>query len=175
MSPTSESQFTIAKETDEDLIEVAKYLNKKGFSDDIKQTALWCVSDNADISGIYLNGNKEVEKLREHVCSLTGRENVWYNTNPTYTVDENRNIIQETTKVEGLISYKVTKTGNMKMEVCKENGEVLRTLGSSTPISNLGEYRFQFNVKVKGWSSGTYSVRLKIGEETIHQEDFEIA
>lgn len=175
MSPTSESQFTIAKESDENLIKVAKYLNKKGFSDDIKQTALWCVSDNADISGIYLNGNKEVEKLREHVCTLTGRENVWYNTNPTYTIDENRNIIQETTKVEGLISYKVTRTGNMKMEVCKENGEVLRTLGSSTPISNLGEYRFQFNVKVKGWSSGTYSVRLKIGNEIIHQEDFEIA
>ena len=174
MSPTSESQFTIAQETNDKLIEVAKYLNKKGFSEDIKQTALWCISDNADISGIYLNGNKEVEKLRTYVCSLTGRDNVWYNTNPTYSVDENRNIIQETTKVEGLVSYTVKKTGNMKMEVCKENGEVLRTLGGSTPISNLGEYRFNFSVKVKGWESGLYSVRLKIGNEIIHKEDFEI-
>jgi hypothetical protein len=175
MSPTKESQFTIVKETDQNLIEVAKYLNKKGYSDDIKQTALWCVSDGADVSGIYLNGNKEVENLREQVCTLTGQKNVWYNTNPTYSIDENRNIIQETTKVEGLISYNVTSTGNMKMEVCKENGEVLRTLGSSTPISRLGEYRFQFNVKVKGWQSGNYSVRLKINNKVIHQEDFEIA
>lgn len=174
MSPTSESQFTIAKEIDENLIEVAKYLNKKGFSDDIKQTALWCISDNGDVSGIYLNGNKEVEKLRELVCSLTGRDNVWYNTNPSYTIDENRNIIQKTTKVEGLISYTVTKTGNMKMEICKENGEVFRTLGGTSPISNLGKYRFNFSVKVQGWESGVYSVRLKIGNDVFHQQDFKI-
>jgi hypothetical protein len=175
MSPTNESQFTISKETNENLVETAKYLNKKGFSDDIKQTTLWCVSNKADVSGIYQNGNKQVEKLREYVCSLTGKENVWYNSNPTYSIDENRNIIQETTKIEGLLSYTVTRTGNMKMEVCKENGEVLRTLGGSTPISNLGEYRFNFSVKVKGWKSGKYSVQLKIGDEVIHKEVFEIA
>lgn len=174
MSPTSESQFSIAKETNENLVQLAKYLNKKGFSDDIKQTALWCVSDQDDVSGIYENGNKEVEKLREHVCSLTGQEDVWYNTDPTYSVDENRNIIQETTKVEGLIAYTVTKTGNMKMEICKENGEVFRSLGGTSPISNLGEYRFNFSVKVQGWESGTYSVRLKIGDDVFHQQDFEI-
>lgn len=175
MSPTSDSHFTITKEKSEDLVKIAKHLNKKGFNEDIKQTAVWCVSNNEDVSGIYQNGNKQVEELREYVCSLTGRENVWYNTNPTYSVDENRNIIQETTKVEGLLAYTVTKTGHMKMEVCKENGEVLRTLGGTTPISNLGEYRLNFSVKVKGWESGLYSVRLKIGDDVIHQEEFEIA
>jgi len=175
MSPTNDSQFTIVKETNENLLKIANYLNKKGFDNDIKQTAVWCISNNEDVSGIYQNGNKQVEDLRQYVCSLTGQENVWYNTNPTYSVDENRNIIQETTKVEGLISYEVTKTGTMKMEVCKENGEVLRTLGGTTPISNLGEYRFNFSVKVKGWESGKYSVRLKIGNDVIHKEDFEIA
>lgn len=175
MSPTEKSKFTIAKETNENLIKVAKYLDEKGFSDDIKQTALWSVSDHSDVSGIYENGNKEVQELREYICSLTGQENVWYNTNPTYSVDENRNIIQETTKVEGLISYTVQRTGNMKMEVCKENGEVLRSLSSNTPITNIGEYRFNFSVKVKGWQSGKYNVRLKIDNEIIHQKDFEIA
>lgn len=174
-SPRSESKFTIAKESNENLVKVAKHLNKKGFSEEIKQTALWCVSDNSDVSGIYQNDNKQVEELRELVCSITGKKNVWYNTNPSYSIDENRNIIQETTKVEGLLSYTVTRTGNMKMEVCKENGEVLRTLGGTTPISNLGEYRFNFSLKVQGWQSGKYSVRLKIDDEVIHQKGFEIA
>lgn len=175
MSPTSESHFTIAKESNENLVKIAKHLNKKGFNEDIKQTAVWCVSNNEDVSGIYQNGNKQVEKLREYVCSLTGQENVWYNTNPTYSVDENRNIIQETTKIEGLISYTVTRTGDVRMEVCKENGEVIRSLGGSTPISHLGEYSFNFSLKVKGWQSGKYSVKLKIGDDVIHQEGFEIA
>lgn len=174
-SPSVESHFTIVKESNENLIKIANYLNNKSFDEDVKQTALWCVSNNADVSGIYHSGNKEVEKLRSYVCSLTGQENVWYNTNPNYTIDEERNIIQETTKVEGLIAYDVTRTGSMRMEVCKENGEVIRTLGGSTPISNLGTYRFNFSIKVKGWDSGTYSVRLKINDTVFHQEDFEIA
>lgn len=173
-SPTRESKFTLIEESDEKLVKVAKYLNQKGFNNDVKQTALWSVSDGGSVSGIYQDGNESVEKLREYVCSLTGQENVWYNTNPTYSVDENRNIIQETTKVEGVLSYNVTKTGNMKMEICKENGEVLSSLGAGTPIANSGEYRFNFSVKVKGWESGKYSVQLKIDDQVIHKKYFSI-
>jgi hypothetical protein len=175
MSPSSGSQFTIAKETNENLIKLSHYLNKRGFDNGIKQSALWSVSDNKNVSGIYQGNNEQVENLREYVCSLTDQENVWYNTDQTYSVDENRNIVHETTKVEGLISYTVKETGNMKMEVCKEDGEVLRTLGGTTPITNLGEHRFNFSVKVKGWKIGNYSIKLKIGEEVIHSEEFEIA
>ncbi|RYM35470.1 hypothetical protein ERX46_00325 [Brumimicrobium glaciale] len=174
-SPTNESQFTIAKETNQNLIKIAKYLDNKGFNDDLKQTALWCVVEDDDVSGIYEDGNNEVTKLREFICSLTGKENVWYNSDPTYSIDENRNIIQETTKVEGLLAYTVTKTGNMRMQVLKENGEVIRDYDGEMPISHLGNYNFNFSLKVSGWESGKYSVQLKIGNDVIHTEAFVIS
>jgi hypothetical protein len=178
-SPAVNSAFTLSKESNLSLIKLAKYLNKKEFNNNIKQTALWCISNGHDVSGIYAENNEEVKKLRTYVCTLAGVENVWYNTDPTYTMDENRNIIQETTKVEGLISYNVTKRGNLKMEVCNEDGEAIRSFAGSNSISQLGEYRFNFKLKVKGWISGTYSVEVKsdsyrIGDDIIHKEFFEI-
>ncbi|PWH85589.1 hypothetical protein [Brumimicrobium oceani] len=174
-SPTEGSQFTILKEGDLKLNKIAKYLGNKDFNDGTKQTALWCVAGDDDVSGIYEDGNDEVKNLREYVCSLTGKENVWYNTDPVYTVDENRNIVQETTKIEGLLSYKVTKTGNMTMEVLGEDGELFQALGGEMPVSRTGDYSFNFKLSVRGWRSGKYSVQLKIGNEVIHKEDFVIA
>lgn len=174
-SPTDLSLFTIAKENDDKIVKVAKHMNNKGFNDHIKQTAIWSASNNRNVSGIYEDGNEKVEELRAYVCTVLGKENVWYNTDPSYSVDENRNIIQETTRIEGLLSYTVTKTGNMKMEICKENGEVYRTLGGETPVSMLGDYSFNFKLMVKGWKSGKYIVQLKIGDEIIHKEDFVIS
>lgn len=174
-SPSDGSQFAIEKELNPKLNKIAKYLDNKGFNDDTKQTALWCVVGDDDVSGIYQDGNNEVKKLREFVCSLTGKENVWYNTDPVYSIDENRNIVQETTEIEGLLSYKVTKTGNMTMEVLGEDGELFKALGGEMPVSRTGDYSFNFKLSVTGWRSGKYSVQLKIGEEVIHKEAFVIA
>ena len=173
-SPEGDTEFTLAKEQDKNLIKLANYLNKKEIDPHIKQTSLWCVSNGTGVSGIYDDGNEQVKKLRAYVCDLTDQKDVWYNTNPSYSIDENRNIISETTKVEGNISYKVTKKGSLAMEVCDESGAVIRSFGGSSPVNHLGDYKFNFKVTVKGWEAGSYSVRVKIGEDEIHRAYFEV-
>lgn len=173
-SPEENSNFTLIKEDIEQLVELAKYLNQKEIASSVKQTAIWCVTDNADVSGIYEENNEEVSELRDYVCNLTGIENVWYNTDPTYSVDVNRNIIHAITKVEGHLSYTVTKTGNLAMEICNEEGEIIRTFGGTSRITHLGDFNFNFSLAVQGWESGSYSVHVKIGSDEIHRTSFQI-
>lgn len=172
--PTEGNLFTLHKESNEKLVKTAQLMNQKGFSRNIIQSALWSVSDGATFSGIYEKDNKKVEELRAAICALTGREDDWYNTDATYELSETREIVSEVTKIEGLISYEVKETGSLKMEVCKSDGEVIRTLASSTPVQQLGDYRFNFNLKVQGWEKGSYSVRLKINNNVFHEQEFEV-
>ncbi len=172
--PTEGNLFTLHKESNEKLVKTAQLMNQKGFSRNIIQSALWSVSDGATFSGIYEKNNEKVEELRAAICALTGREDDWYNTDATYELSETRQIVSEVTKIEGLISYEVKETGSLKMEVCKSDGEVIRTLASSTPVQHLGEYRFNFNLKVQGWERGSYSVRLKINNNVFHEQEFEV-
>lgn len=173
LSPSEGSSFYLAKEGNDQLIKLANYLDGKSIEDNIIQTAVWAVSDDMNVSGIN-NDEASVDALREYVCSITGKENVWYNSDPSYSIDANRNIVQEMTKVEGMLDYIVSNTGLLKMEICKENGDVHRTLNGGSPISRTGNYSFKFSLKVKGWESGNYSVQLRIGDKVIHKKEFVI-
>ncbi|MDX1651485.1 MAG: hypothetical protein R3277_03265 [Brumimicrobium sp.] len=172
--PNEESGYTPQKEGDERLVKLARYLDGKSIDHDIKQTSFWAVSDRESVSGIYKEGDKEVEALRKFICTLLSKKDVWYNTDPTYTLDANRNIVYEITKVEGLISYEVAKPGKLRMYVLNGENEVIRSLGEGSQISHLGNYKFNFKLAVKGWERGKYSVQLKIDEEIIHSQEFEI-
>ncbi|MEX2484877.1 MAG: hypothetical protein WED10_09965 [Brumimicrobium sp.] len=173
-APSDGARFLIEREKNENIRKLVDYIESKNIDEQIKQTAIWSVSDRTNVSGIYKEGDEQIDKLRAYICSLTGQENVWYNTNPSYSVDEDRNIVQETTEVQGLINYEVKKTGKIKMLICKENGEVIRTLGGSMSVDHLGDFQFNFKVKVKGWDAGEYSVKIQIDDTPIHNEKFEI-
>ena len=125
--------------------------------------------------GLFFTQHKESnEKLVKTVQLMNQKGISTNNTDATNELSETREILSEVTKIEGLISYEVKEIGSLKMEVCKSDGEVIRTLASLTPVQHLGDYRFNFNLKVQGWEKGLYSIRLKINNKVIHEQEFEV-
>jgi hypothetical protein len=174
-SPGEGSAFTVTYSKDEHLVKLANYMRDKRFSKDVKQSAVWAVSDNAPIS--YISGNEEdesVKELRKFISELTGRPNVWYNTERNIEVLEDRTIVATPVKVSGDIDYKVVRPGEMKAGVFKDDGTKLFSLGEGMQLPRAGDYSFFFNLTVKGWKAGQYQVKVFIDEQPIHIQDFEV-
>ena len=60
------------------------------------------------------------------------------------------------------------------MQVTEEDGTVIRELGGGMPITDIGNYKFRFRMKVVGWEHGTYFVQLKLKDNVFHKVAFEV-
>lgn len=174
-SPSIGSGFKIIHSEEQKLIKLAEYMRSKNFSTDVKQSAVWAVSDRKSLSHIYEEGNEDqVKELRKFISTLTGQPNVWYSTECNIEILADRTIAATPVKVSGDIDYHVTRPGKMNAAVYKEDGTKLFTLGEGMQLPRSGDYSFFFNLTVKGWKNGIYEVKVFIDEEPIHVQAFEV-
>jgi len=173
-SPEEGSKFKMTKTNDEKLMELANFINGKGFSEDAKQSAIWAVSDGETIAAIFEEDKEEVKELRNYVCEITERPNPWYNTVQEYRVTETRRIETSPVVIEGMLEYEVKEPGKMRLSVYKENGELVRDVFKDVEIAHTGVTSFNFKGKVKGWDEGGYEVKVFINEKMIHFMPFEV-
>jgi hypothetical protein len=173
-SPDEGSLFKMTKTKDAKLIELAKFINGKGYSDGTKQNAIWAVSDEETIAAIFENDKEEVKELRNYVCDLTERPNPWYNSVQEYRITETRHIESSPVEIVGMLEYEVKEAGKMRLSVYKSNGELVRDIFKDVAINHTGETAFNFKGKVKGWEKGGYQVKVFINEKEIHMMPFEV-
>lgn len=174
-SPNIGSGFKIIHSEERQLIKLAEFMRSKNFSTDVKQSAVWAVSDRKPLSHIYEEGNEDqVNELRTFISALTGQPNVWYSTERNIEILADRTIAATPVKVSGDIDYHVTRPGKMNAAVYKEDGTKLFTLGEAMQLPRSGEYSFFFNLTVKGWKNGIYQVKVFIDGNPIHVQNFEV-
>ncbi len=173
-SPDEGSLFKMTKSKDEKLMELAKFINGKGYSEDTKQSAIWAVSDGETIAAIFEKDKDEVKELREYVCDITERPNPWYNTVQEYRVTETRSIETLPVEVFGELEYEVTEKGKMRLSVYKSDGGLVRDIFKDVAINHTGQTTFNFKGKVQGWEKGGYEVKVFINEKEIHKMPFEV-
>jgi hypothetical protein len=174
-SPNAGSGFKIIHAKDQQLLKLADYMRNKDFSSDVKQSAVWAVSDNKPISYISDgDDDEEVKNLRKFVSELTSRPNVWYSTKRNIEILADRTIEATPVKVSGDIEYKVTRPGKMTAGVYGANDNEIFILGNGMQLPRAGDYSFFFNLKVTGWKTGGYKVKVFIDDRPIHVQEFEV-
>jgi hypothetical protein len=169
--PQAGTGFTLSKNENKKLEEIAVYLNKNKFSDHIIQNAVWCVSDNKSVSYVYDSNREKVKGLREELCRLTGQENNWFQTEATHNMDENGYISMEPVHVTGDVTVKVDKTMILYQGVYKENGDIAWEPHKVAVVTSKGTMSYEFKMYVKGWAKGKYYVKVtNSGKELLKQE-----
>ena len=155
--------FRTLKATDPLAKLCASMHTKKYIPTDI-QSAVWAVSDNGPIE--YLsNANPNTNNLRETVCSLTGRENTWYNVDANRRITEDRRIETSSTSVSGKISVTLTAKANIQTKVVDKDGTTKFSM-SPKVFDRAGTWGYAFNLKVSGWEKGDYTaIILQDGKE----------
>ncbi|MFL5752131.1 MAG: hypothetical protein ACJ76F_01895, partial [Bacteroidia bacterium] len=77
-APKEKSIFSVGALADKNLYELGRYLNTAKLSNNSIQSAVWCISDNNELSSVTDDGTEEVGKLRKFLSKLKNVVVPWY-------------------------------------------------------------------------------------------------
>ena len=155
--PTENTQFTFRNTQRKDLQKLMEYTSKHKVSPSALQDAIWAVSDGNSIANIFAE-TAEDKDLRAYVAETTGRTNPWYTSPQNHQLNESRNIVSETVKIEGDLVFSLPETTTFYQEIRNKAGEV-QLKGTKMLTLTKGEnIKFHFRIEVTGWEKGEYDV-----------------
>lgn len=172
-SPGKDMAFTISANKDPKMIKLFNFLKGKNYSDGLLQEAIWCVSDNHEVSDVYAEKMEAIKPLRDELCKITGQKDTWYSTPKQHEVDEEGNISHVTTSVTGLIKFKALKAAKLHNEIFDSSDKLLVKNPNEFSLKP-GDVEYEFNIRVGGWKKGTYYVKVFEGDKVIHKQEFKI-
>ena len=146
------------------------FLKGKKFAKNDLQDAVWCISDRRAISNV---SGKNCKELREKLASITGLKNDWYSSPQSRTVDRFGNINRETVAIHGDVKFQCPANALVHQEIRDISGKVL-VKGSSNTALNKGTINYIFNVSVKGWKKGEYTVALVNRSQVLVSSKFKV-
>lgn len=171
-SPTTDNGMKLSKTTNSKLIELAAFVDKKGYDSYTLQDAVWAVSDGNSISNID-SDSEQGKALRVFLAKLTNQEDPWYETKQERVVTPERLIENNPISVNGKI--RVESNGNMKIhEVVQKVGGEVKTTSPEMEFSRKGIVNYEFTLTVKGWEKGNYEVKVMNGDKLVQTFPFTI-
>ncbi|MFI5202955.1 MAG: hypothetical protein ACHQF2_00545 [Flavobacteriales bacterium] len=174
MSPDKGSGFSLSRTNDSVLVKLVNYITRHpGLPTGAIQEAIWCVTNGSNVSNICNETPAKVKELREFVCSLTAKKDVWYDTPRERIVTPERLISNVPTIVTGMLEFEATEIMKVKSEIRDSLGKVI-TANPETMTFPKGKFHFDFKVTVKGWEKGKYTVIYYTETKTLIKQEFEI-
>ncbi len=167
---TQASTFTVSNTKRPMLLKLVHFLDSMNFPDQMAvQHSVWCVTDSASVSDVYVRDPKASKALRAYLCALTGQKDTWYSTEKEIVMDEERNIVTVPKEVKGDIAFESKEPVELQGFVKDSTGKIILTNEHKTNLP-AGKIKFEFNLKIAGWAPGNYSVvYTNNGKEVINQ------
>lgn len=173
-SPQGNIGFKYASHPNPKLKELAAFLNGKSFDNGTLQNAVWCVSDNHNVSDIWAEDRTTVQPLRDLICKITGQKDVWYSTATNVTVDPYGHINREAVAVSGAIGFDLKKPSTITASVKATFKDYTYDIPSKLNLPKAGHYEYDFNLRVRGWEKGKYVVVIMEGTRELMKTEFEV-
>jgi len=174
LCPKIDSKFGISQSSDSSLVKLIKLIKQHKVSDiDFIQQSIWCLTDSNSVSSLYSENTASTEPIINYICKTTNQKKDWYMVRKGTEIGEDRQIINSSTEVQGLIEF--TSNGNTSLK-----GYVLNSIGDvifeyPKPMTfPKGEIAFNFKLVVKGWRKDTYTVRYESEGKELLSKGFTI-
>jgi hypothetical protein len=141
------------------LAETARYLAAKKYDPDLQQHAIWAVSDNHSIGGIYSDNRLQCDDLRGFTAGLLGQPVPNYDLD--YGYELNTPFVFAPKTLSGSMQYKVIKPGRASLQVFDPEGELYQVFYDNRYMES-GNYTQRFSLTATGMIPGAYVVKLII-------------
>lgn len=154
-APREKSIFFVGMLADKNLYELGRYLNKAKLNSGSIQNAVWCISDNNELSSVTDDGSEEVGKLRKFLSKLKGIEVPWYNI--FYKKEKGTLFSGKPEKVTGTIDYYISDFAQVVVNIRDMKG----TITASFPVGNQverGNHTFNLNWDASKATKGKYVI-----------------
>lgn len=132
-APQEKSIFFVGSLAEKKLYDLGRYINKVKLNSGVIQSAVWCISDNHEISSVTDDGSEEVTNLRRFLADMKGIKMPWYNI--FYKKDKTLLFSGIPEKVTGKIEYYISDFSQVIANIRDEKGIIVK----SFPIGNKVE------------------------------------
>jgi hypothetical protein len=168
-APDSAGLFNLGEMADSSLVVLAEFLNDKGnnYPEDAIQHAVWCMTDDYELSEIYNADFAGTAELLELVAGLKGIQ---------YTWDENRNVIQAPESriaISGEVEIFIPNACLVDIYICDQDGKKWEILEEKVPYKP-GIFQYTFRIMAINWPGGTYFLRVMSDDKLLYQKEFDM-
>lgn len=169
ISPALGSGFSLKPVANGKLLELASFLAKVPDSEYTAQHAIWSITNNHDLKGLYHKDFKTALKIQQFVAKLTGKAL------PKYTVQykdgSERQVAftGESIKIHGHHEYTLEKDVVATCQLFDEAGTMVQEVFKAMP-QRKGKIRFNFHLKTMDLPKGKYVSRVFVGGKVFQEE-----
>jgi len=156
-APKEKSVFHVGELADKNLYSLGRYLNTAKLLPGSIQNAVWCISDNNELSSVTDDGSEEVANLRKFLAKLKGIEAPWYNI--YYKKEKNTLFSGIPEKVTGKIEYYVSDYAQVFVNIRDVQGSVVKTFPVGNQVQR-GSHVFDLNWNTLKTPKGKYTLYL---------------
>lgn len=154
-APGVNSVFLVGLLAEKNLLSLGRYLNTAKLSDNSIQNAVWCISDNNELSSVTEDGTEESSKLRKFLAKLKGIEVPWYNI--FYKKNKNMLFSFIPEKVTGTIDYYITDFSEVLVNIRDIQGTVVKSFQVGSDVER-GNHTFNLDWDASGVPKGKYTL-----------------
>jgi len=170
--PKPNLKYNFYKQGDETMIGVAKLIVEKKLYNSIGQHAIWSLTNNHSLSGIYSardTGNSK--ELVKYIAGRTGRPLPQYYTTHNVNTGTTTGAVFNPTieKYVVVVEWSKPSSRNMHVLVHKENGELFLE-EKNEQISKRG-HKVTVELDPKKVAKGKYTVILRDDDNTVYQKN----
>lgn len=168
-NPNQGSLFELKESADGKLLELVQFLAPIKDVAYIAQQAIWAVTDDHDLKGLFHEDLKTSLKIQQFVANLTGKEA------PKYTVrykDGREGEIAFNTEViliVGQHEYNLAEDALVTCQIFNEAGEMVQEVFNAME-QKKGKVRFNFQFKALDLPKGKYVSKVIIKGEIVKEE-----
>ncbi len=143
-SPSSAESFRMGKRTTGNLLGLAELLNRKKYQSDAAQDAVWCLTNNHDLSSISSSDTTMMYELRRFVAKAKNIPlSKIYDAAPDYSAPVQTRVITYT--YSGSLSYSLINTSKIMIALFDEDNHMKRVYVNNE-TQREGEYTYSYQI-----------------------------
>ncbi|HLP56965.1 MAG TPA: hypothetical protein VK151_18145 [Fluviicola sp.] len=156
-APAAQSDFSVGYMAPPEWQKLTNLIDQNNFPNSAIQSAIWCISDNHDLSSIHDEDQGKIRSLKRTVAMIKGMEVPWYSV--TYETEPGTLFSGKAESVYGEVTYYLSNNALVSINVRDKNGVVVANLEKGT-AKGSGEYTYPLALSVKGWPKGEYEIAV---------------
>ncbi len=156
-SPAKGSIFSVGKMGNEDLITLAKLIDKNNFPTPAIQHAIWILTDNNPISSIHHDKPELIRPLLNLVCKLKRIKFPWYMM--IFEEDTAMLFSGRPQILSAQIDYYISNNSVVDLNLRNEGGKIIRKFITGQ-LHNPDKYTYNLKLNVANWRPGKYYLHL---------------
>lgn len=158
-APSSAKKFKIGKRTSGHLLGITELIHKKKYHHGAGQNAVWCFTDNYDLSTIYHEDTSVMYTLRRYVAAAKNLPLASVYSDTKNNVSISQPTIRTRTVYSGSISYSVGNNTKVLLALFDEANHMKRVYVNNE-LQREGVYAYNYEISSDETSNSKHYLRL---------------